>query len=148
MDTGDRTSYVDLVPERVASAPDSPGRVPARSNRRAPRSGSTTPTSAGRGRQGGPGSEPALVAGRYKLAYVGTNGQVYVRSSNTRPVQITFGADNPTRLTWSPDGTRSPTHRQGRGVRRHRPGRRAEPGDHLPAQPGCPTFLRAPGRHR
>ena len=56
------------------------------------------------------GADPALSADGSSLAYVGTNGQLYVtpvaKASKSSSRQITFGIKGITRPAWSPDGTR------------------------------------------
>ncbi len=107
MDTGDGTSYVDVAPSAATSL--RPSRVAFQhnepsgpevwindTNQRVPVTYKV-----------GNGSEPALSWDGTKLAYVGTNGQVFVTTpgENASPgVQITFGANQPTYLVWNPDG--------------------------------------------
>jgi hypothetical protein len=60
------------------------------------------------------GSEPAVSSDGKKIAFVGTNGQISVVANtpdqpvdhSAKPMQITFAADHPHNLTWSPDDTR------------------------------------------
>ncbi len=54
------------------------------------------------------GSQPGLSPDGTKVAYVATNGQITVAStdpeSTAKPIQITFGVAAPVRPTWLPDG--------------------------------------------
>jgi hypothetical protein len=142
MDTGDGTSYVDLSPS--ASLGKGPSRVAFQHNEP---SGPEVWFNDTHQRQPDtykvvPGSEPALMADGSKLAFVGANGQVYVRSGSASPVQITFGADKPHRLTWSADGQRI-AYATGTGIEAVgiAPGANSNPATKLSDKPGVPAFL-------
>jgi hypothetical protein len=147
MDTGDGTSYVDLnpsaafsfKPSRVAFQHVEPGGPEIwinDTNQRGPYTRKVTQ-----------GSEPALSPDGQRLAYVRPNGQVYLMSVNAQnptSVQITFGADHPTRLTWNPDGQHiayeTPSAIESVGVS---PGASSNPATTLSPKPGVPAFLAA-----
>ena len=150
MDTGDGTSYVDLSPSaslgkgpsRVAFQHNEPGGPEVWFNDTHQRQPDTYKVV--------PGSEPALLPDGSKLAFVGTNGQVYVRTGTTSPVQITFGADKPHRLAWSADG-KQVAYATGTGTAGVieavgiSPGANSNPATKLSDKPGVPAFL-APQR--
>ena len=146
MDTGDGTSYVDLSPSaslgagpsRVAFQHVEPGGSEIWFNDTHQRQPLTYKV--------GPGSEPALAPDGSKLAFVGTNGQVYVRVGNASPVQITFGADKPHRLAWSPD-EKQVAYATGTGVEAVgiAPGAGTNPATKLSTTAGVPAFLAGPG---
>jgi hypothetical protein len=147
MDTGDGTSYVDLSPsaafipkpERLAfqhNEPSGPQIWVNDTNQRNPYTYKVAQ-----------GSDPALSADGQRLAYVGPNGQIYLKSLTTQSsvsVQITFGANHPTRLTWNPDGQHiayeTPSAIESVGVS---PGANANPATALSPKPGVPAFLAA-----
>ncbi|HEV2640942.1 MAG TPA: hypothetical protein VGX23_37850 [Actinocrinis sp.] len=52
------------------------------------------------------GAHPAISPDGSEVAYVNAQGQIEVSEGNGGPVQITFGATDPTHLVWSPDGTK------------------------------------------
>jgi hypothetical protein len=145
MDTGDGTSYVDLSPSaalserpsRVAFQHEEPGGSEIWINDTNQRSGARTDKIA-------KGSDPAFLPDGTKLAFVGADGQIYVRASEGNPLQITFGADKPHRLTWTPDGQQI-AYSTSTGVEAvsTSPGANANPPTKLSDKPGVPTFLAA-----
>jgi hypothetical protein len=145
MDTGDGTSYVDLSPSaalserpsRVAFQHEEPGGSEVWINDTNQRSGPSTAKIA-------TGSDPAFLPDGTKLAFVGANGQIYVRDGYTDPVQITFGADKPHRLTWTPDGKQI-AYSTSTGVEAvsTSPGANTNPPTKVSDKPGVPTYLGA-----
>jgi hypothetical protein len=146
MDTGNGTSYVDLAPS--AALPYRPGRLAFQHdepsgpeiwiNDSVPPSTYKVTT----------GSEPALSPDGQQLAYVGPNGQIHLSNLATHSsVQITFGADHPTRLAWNPDGQHiayeTPTAVDSVGVSA---GASSNPATTISAKTGVPSF-RAAERH-
>jgi hypothetical protein len=147
METGDGTSYVDLAPSaalgvspsRVAFQHDEPSGAEIwvnDTNQRTPQTGKVAD-----------GSEPALLPDGSKLAYVGKTGQVYVldmKSAGGTPIQITFGVDQPKRLTWAPDGQhiafQTPKDIESVGIS---PGANSNPTTTLASTSGVPAFLGA-----
>jgi hypothetical protein len=147
MDTGNGTSYVDLSPssaftrkpQRLAfqhNEPSGPQIWINDTNQRNPYTHKVTQ-----------GSDPAISADGQRLAYVGPNGQIYLKGLTTESdvsVQITFGADHPTRLTWNPDGQHiayeTPSDIEQVGAS---PGANANPATTLSPKPGVPAFLTA-----
>jgi hypothetical protein len=144
MDTGEGTSYVDAAPSaaqterpvRVAFQHDEPSGSQIwinDTNQRAPFTGKIVD-----------GAEPALRADGVKLAYVGRDGQVYLRDAKQDAVslQITFGADHPNHLTWTPDGQHvayaTPAGIESVGIS---PGNGTNPASKLSTARGVPTFL-------
>ncbi len=147
MDTGDGTSYVDLAPSAATS--ERPSRVAFQHNE-----------------PGGPeiwindtnqrvpdtykvvkGSEPALSLDGTKLAYVGTNGEIFVTAANhdaDSGVQITFGAKTPSRLAWNPDGQHV-AYGTANAIESvaTTPGANSNPATQISAVPGVPAFLPA-----
>jgi WD40-like Beta Propeller Repeat len=144
MDTGDGTSYVDLSPSaslgkgpsRVAFQHDEPNGSEVWFNDTHQRQPATYKVTKG--------SEPALLTDGSKLAFVGANGQIYVKAGTTDPVQITFGADKPHRLSWTPDGKQI-AYATGAGVEAVgiSPGANSNPATKLSDKPGVPAFLPA-----
>jgi hypothetical protein len=93
------------------------------------------------------GSEPALSLDGTKLAYVGTNGEIFVTAAGHDAdlgVQITFGAKEPTRLTWNPDGQHvaygSANAIESVGTS---PSANSNPATTIASSPGVPAFLPA-----
>jgi hypothetical protein len=145
MDTGDGTSYVDLSPSAALSF--KPARVAFQhveptgpqiwindTNQRSPYTHKVTQ-----------GSDPALSPDGTQLAYVGPNGQIYLTSliaQSSVSIQITFGADHPTRLTWNPDAQHiayeTPAAIESVGIA---PGASSNPATTLSPKPGVPSFL-------
>ncbi len=147
MDTGDGTSYVDLSPSAATSV--RPSRVAFQhdepsgpeiwindTNQRTPHTGKVVN-----------GSEPALSLDGKKLVYVGTNGQVFVTAvgGNANPgVQITFGANQPSRLVWNPDEQHI-AYRAANGIESVgiSPGANSNPVTTIGSTPGVPALLPA-----
>jgi hypothetical protein len=109
MDTGDNTSYIDLAP----SSPDRTGPNFRFVFQHEEPSGSEVwiednVSRGGRTEKLAAGSEPALSPDGRKLAYVAPNGQIVVRPEYYKDttVQVTRSAEKPSRLTWTPDGSR------------------------------------------
>jgi hypothetical protein len=147
MDTGPGTSYVDLAPSAAFSF--KPARVAFQhvepggpeiwindTNQRTPITVKVTK-----------GSEPALSPDGQRLAYVGTSGQIFLtapRENGGAGVQVTFGADHPTRLAWTPDGQHiayeTPKDIESVGVS---PGANSNPATTISPKPGVPAFLAA-----
>lgn len=109
MDTGDNTSYVDLAPSsadrvgtgvRLAFQHEEPSGPEVWITDHVARGYNTEKISNG--------TEPALSPDGKRLAYVSANGQIVMRANmyEDKTVQLTFGVAKPTRLTWTPDGSR------------------------------------------
>jgi hypothetical protein len=147
MDTGDGTSYVDLAPSAAFSY--KPARVSFQHNEP---SGPQIWINDTNQRSPGTykvinGSEPALSPDGKRLAYVGINGQMFLTTAaynGGAGVQITFGANHPTRPVWSPDGQHiayeTATDIESVGLS---PGANANPATTLSSKPGVPAFLSA-----
>jgi hypothetical protein len=149
-DTGDGTGYVDLAP----SAND---RIGLRYKFAFEHDEPTGPQiwvhdSSQRGFFTGKvaeGHDPALSPDGQTVAYVGTNGQIQLKSyyDNAKPaVQITFGASGVKRLTWNGDGSRLAfeTGSDVESVAASVPaGATSNPTTQVAAKPAVPTYLRA-----
>jgi hypothetical protein len=147
MDTGPGTSYVDLAPSaafsykpaRVSFQHDEPSGPQIWINDTNQRTPYTYKVVNGR--------EPALSPDGKRLAYLGTAGQIFLTTAAPNGgagVQITFGANHPTRPVWNPDGQHiayeTPTDIESVGIS---PGANANPAATLSSQPGVPAFLSA-----
>ena len=145
MDTGDGTSYIDSAPSgslsvgpsRVAFQHDEPSGPEIwvnDTNQRSPETYMVVD-----------GSEPALSLDGQQLAYVGGNGQIYVTSvaqGANGQLQITFDAQEPTRLTWTADG-RHVAYQSSTGIESvgTSPASGSNPATRLAEEPGVPSLL-------
>jgi Tol biopolymer transport system component len=146
MDTGPGTSYIDVTPSaafsfkpaRVAfqhNEPSGPQVWINDSNQRSPNTYKVAN-----------GSEPALSPDGQRLAYIGGSGQLFLTgvTSGGPGIQITFGADHPTRPVWNSD-SQSIAYETAKDVESVGvlPGPTSNPVTTLSPKPGVPAFLAA-----